>query len=173
MSQLRAKKSVDLYYKFPKTDYERFINKKWIEREDPFESKKTFIERENVCWGSMNDGDKSAFLQLPPPVPGKNRISFFFKPELKQSKSKNPPEPETTAEPDRTETGLRLERTRNASTALFDRESYLNEKEIELIRKFFNVIDIPLDDFFTTDINPLGSRGFSKFAKNPKIKVKL
>ena len=42
MSQLRAKKSVDLYYKFPKTDYERFINKKWIEREDPFESKKTF-----------------------------------------------------------------------------------------------------------------------------------
>ena len=39
MSQIQAKKEIDLYYRMPKTSYEQFINKKWVERKDIFETK--------------------------------------------------------------------------------------------------------------------------------------
>ena len=39
MSHIQAKKKINLYYRMPKTSYEQFINKKWVERKDIFEQK--------------------------------------------------------------------------------------------------------------------------------------
>ena len=50
MSQIQAKKKIDLYYRMRKTSYEQFINKKWVERKDIFETKKSFIKREDANW---------------------------------------------------------------------------------------------------------------------------
>ena len=50
MSQIQAKKKIDLYYRMCKTSYEQFINKKWAERKDIFETKKSFIKSEDANW---------------------------------------------------------------------------------------------------------------------------
>ena len=77
MSQIQAKKKIDLYYRMPKTSYEQFINKKWVERKDIFETKKSFIKREDANWKSMNQLEKEMFMKAPPPAPGKSRIGTF------------------------------------------------------------------------------------------------
>ena len=71
MSQIQAKKKIDLYYRMPRTSYEQFINKKWVERKDIFETKKTFIKMEDANWKSMNQLEKEMFMTAPPPTPGK------------------------------------------------------------------------------------------------------
>ena len=75
MSQVQAKKKVDLYYRMPKTSYEQFINKKWVKRKDVFETKKR-LSQERMK--NMSQIEKDLFMKSPPTAPSKNRIGFFF-----------------------------------------------------------------------------------------------
>ena len=45
MSQLRVSSFTGNYFKIPRTTYEKYVNKKWDERMNQFETKQTFIKR--------------------------------------------------------------------------------------------------------------------------------
>ena len=65
-----------------KTSYEQFINKKWVERKNVFETnkqtKKTFITREKATWKKISQTQEDLFMKLPSPAPSKIRIGCFF-----------------------------------------------------------------------------------------------
>ena len=42
----------------PKTTYEKFVNKKWVERKYIFESRSAFISRANKAWRDSSDSKK-------------------------------------------------------------------------------------------------------------------
>lgn len=75
---LQRKRSIFAMPYIPTMKYEKFVNKKWVEQEDLFQSKKTFIECTDALWKSMNDEEIAAFMSVPA-APKKNQISFFFK----------------------------------------------------------------------------------------------
>ena len=43
------------YFKNPNTIYEKFINKKWVERKDITQSKKSFIIEVNKEWNGLDE----------------------------------------------------------------------------------------------------------------------
>ena len=159
MSQIQAKKKIDFYYRMPKTSYEQFINKKWVERKDIFETKKSFIKKEDANWKSMNKLEKEMFMKALPPSPGKSRIGHFFKPKTSlktNSLSKNQTEKDDLViiEPSDIPSSStpRLSQTSNANEAIYDRETFLNEKEMEQLKTFFTQMEIPFTNFFTEDV---------------------
>ena len=159
MSQIQAKKKIDFYYRMPKTSYEQFINKKWVERKDIFETKKSFIKKEDANWKSMNKLEKEMFMKALPPSPGKSRIGHFFKPKTSlktNSLSKNQTEKDDLViiEPSDIPSSStpRLSQTSNANEAIYNRETFLNEKEMEQLKTFFTQMEIPFTNFFTEDV---------------------
>jgi len=75
----------NLYFPVPKSFYEKFVNKKWVERFDVFESKQDFARKVEKVWRESNDAKRDMFMKAPPPPPTKSHINYFFKP--KQSRS--------------------------------------------------------------------------------------
>ena len=53
-----AKKSNELNFKSAKYKHEKYINKKWAERKDLFESKETFITRASAEWNGSSDVER-------------------------------------------------------------------------------------------------------------------
>ena len=128
------------------TKHPSFINKKWVERKEVFEKKSKFIERENNIWGKLSQAERENFMKSPAPQLG-NRITSFFKTSTQPKKSNRPND-----DKDSTCQQPPLASTSNAFTACRDRESYLNEKEIEMLRSLFKEIKVCFEDFFTEDI---------------------
>ena len=83
MSQLHANKKgnvhKNLYYPMPKTLYEKFVNKKWAERNDIFESRSAFIKNANKSCNESSDSERNFFMNKAAPAI-KTRINHFFKP---------------------------------------------------------------------------------------------
>ena len=63
-----SKRQVLLYFQNPKSAYERFINKLWVERKNIFEEKRTFIIRANSRWKNMNEEDRTKFMARAAPA---------------------------------------------------------------------------------------------------------
>ena len=77
-----------MYYPLPKTLYGSFINKKWVERKDIFQSRSAFIKTTNRAWKESNEPERQNFLKAtPPPPPTKSRISFYLQKERTSSTS--------------------------------------------------------------------------------------
>ena len=145
-SQLNAsssKKAISLYFKLPKNTYEKFVNKKWCERKNYFETKKTFIERTLLEWKATSEGDRITFLSEP--APQNNRISMktFFSPVPKNIKSSShqpscEKEPETSTR--NKPLNLNVNLTDNAHSALKDRDGFLASNELVLTKEFLKEI---------------------------------
>ena len=63
----KKSKITSLYFKLPKTTYEKFVNKKWVERKDYFELKQKFILRTAAEWKDMQKASREQFLNAPNP----------------------------------------------------------------------------------------------------------
>ena len=63
-----ASKRVAAYFSAPKTNHGQFVNKKWNERGNLDESKKTFLKRVVGEWKNATDQERLEFLKAPPPV---------------------------------------------------------------------------------------------------------
>ena len=76
-----AKRQTLSYFQNPKSSYEYFINKMWIEWKNIFEEKKEFIFQANKKWNSLNDNKEWSELIAIAPTPSKakNKITNFFK----------------------------------------------------------------------------------------------
>ena len=168
MSQLHAssKGNVNnkhLYYSIPKTNYERFINKKWTERKNIFESRSSFIARADKTWKESSDTQKEHFMNTIPP-PTKSRINFFFK---QNATVKSSTATSTTDNLKGTSTSTVTSNNSkampvndpstassiNANSATESREKFLTEKEFIMLKSFFaETIGVSYEEFFTTDI---------------------
>ena len=152
MSQLRqkARKGANLYYPRPKTLYEQFINKKWTERRDICERPSSFIKVANESWKTSNDAERQKFMSASPPPPSKNRIQSFFKPiRSDESKTKRPSSSSSTTCSSSSKESIEREgdlpknfykkapsTTANASCAIENRETFLSDKECQMIKNF-------------------------------------
>ena len=145
------------YFSKPKLKYEYFINKKWIERRDIFVTKERFIELATSEWKTLNDTERDNFMKTVP-APKKHQVNFFFKPIShtstpshmlcdKPSSSRSSSQ-ETYRRPQETPI------TSNANMALVDRERFLNDKEIVMLKSMLCEIGVntAAEKFLTKDI---------------------
>ena len=169
MSQLNAKASSSknpklcLYFSLPKTTYEKFVNKKWCERKDIYESKQTFIKRTLSEWKVLNKDEKVEFLSSPAPE-NRHSIKIFFSVVQKPS-SKHMPQP-TPKEP------LKLNPpilTGNAHSALSGREKFLQSKELVLIKEFLAEIGFKQDFDDSSFKDPQFLQALSKLSYDWKV----
>ena len=107
----------------------------------------------------MNQLEKEMFMKAPPPAPGKSRIGHFFNPKTSlktKSLSKNQTEKDDLViiEPSDIPSSSTpcLSQTSNANEAIYNRETFLNEKEMEQLKTFFTQMEIPFTNFFTEDV---------------------
>ena len=98
-------------------------------------------------------------MKAPPPAPGKSRIGHFFKPKTSlktKSLSKNQTEKDDLViiEPSDIPSSSTpcLSQTSNANEAIYNRETFLNEKEMEQLKTFFTQMEIPFTNFFMEDV---------------------
>ena len=157
MSQLHAAAAVRKYFSSPKTLYERYINKKWTERMDKFQSKQGFIKKAITEWKNSSDQEWIEFLSSKAPE-SKFSIVSFFKPVQKISTNNdrnknnsdndgtteqicNPSEQAICSESQPQHSSFPSVATPNASEAVNKREDYLNEKEAHLIKTFLDNIE--------------------------------
>ena len=146
----------------PKTTYEKFKNKKWVERKYIFESWSTFISGAIKAWRDSSDSEKQKFLNSDLPLLTKSRIAFFFKQKkttnsAKSSLTTNTPSvtisravvmdsSEPTHNISSTITSV------NACLAIENRKKILSEREIQMLKKFFMEIKVSYEQSFTTDV---------------------
>ncbi len=163
MSQLHAAKSVKLYYSSPKTLYQNYINKKWVERSNAYESSDSFIKRANLSWKNSNDAEKQSFMSAAPPAKkSKTQINFYFKTKSSSDlPARNPPsqpsvDPKPTSSSGSDEIQIVADTpssyTINAASAITEREKFLTSQEFEMVKKFFASLKIDSEKLFTADI---------------------
>ena len=89
MSQLHASsaKKIALYFKNPSTLYEHFINKKWIERTNVFQSKQSFIKTAIESWNNSTDEESLKYLSQKAVPKNRRSITRFFAPKKKTSQT--------------------------------------------------------------------------------------
>ena len=134
------------------TTFEKYVNKKWAERRDIFESKQNFIRRTSQEWkaSSPQKNDKS-FLSASQPNVHPMSIKNFFKSsptkrtnQTSKQKDQNPPMTSgITSEDiysDKSIPSIQIELTANSSSAVDCRETFLTSKESVLIKKMFSEI---------------------------------
>ena len=104
-----------------------------MERKDIFETKKSFIKREDANWKRMNKLEKEMFMKALPPSTGKSRIGHFFKPKTSlktNSLSKNQTEKDDLViiEPSDIPSSSTpcLSQTSNTNEAIYNQETCLN-----------------------------------------------
>ena len=138
MSQLNAAKSYKNYFTNARTLYEKYINKKWSEKDDIFESKEKFIKRTRREWKSSSDESRNAFMSAAAPT-NKKRISItnFFSTKNKTTEKSKERQTVMSNSSGKTENVNNNEKplpvTKNASSAFTDRATFLNDKEFSLI----------------------------------------
>ena len=98
-------------------------------------------------------------MKAPPPAPEKSWIRHFFKPKTSlktKSLSKNQTEKNDLViiEPSDIPSSStpRLSQTLNANEAIYNRETFLNKKEMEQLKTFFTQMEIPFTNFFMEDV---------------------
>jgi len=162
MSQLHASSKSSMlspYFAKPSSSYEKFVNKKWAERNDIFETKKKFIKRTIQQWKTLDQIQRAEYLTAPVQERPRNNIKSFFKAvpkpkpietsssNLSESNSSKPnngtqttsllnPQPFTSNSPSVSSQVF----TSNSHSALENREQFLSSKEDLLIKEF--LIDI-------------------------------
>ena len=167
MSQLHASSkeksnNKHLYYLMPKTTYEKFKNKKWVERKYIFESWSTFISRAIKAWRDSSDSEKQKFLNSDLPLLTKSRIALFFKQKkttnsAKSSLTTNTPSVTISREvvmesSEPTHNIASTITSVNACLAIENREKILSEREIQMLKNFFMEIKVSYEQSFTTDV---------------------
>ena len=170
MSQLNASNKSSLchkylYYPVAKVMYETFVNKKWKERRDIFENKKVFIARTNKVWKELSDAEKHVFMNDAPPSPTKNHVGSFFKSKIPKAS------PATVS----SQTEIKLSNsaatssstittsTVNVHAKIEKRETFLNEKENDMLKKFITDLKVSFEQLFIDDVrNDQNIVGFLK-----------
>ena len=146
-----AKKAKALYFNSPSTTFEKYVNKKWVERRDIFESKQNFIKRTSQEWKASSPEERQSFLSASQPNVHPMSIKNFFKSsstkrtnQASKQKDQNPPMTSgTTSEDifsDKSIPSIQIELTANSSSAVDCRETFLTSKESVLIKKMFSEI---------------------------------
>ena len=146
-----AKKAKALYFNSPSTTFEKYVNKKWVERRDIFESKQNFIKRTSQEWKASSPEERQSFLSASQPNVHPMSIKNFFKSsstkrtnQASKQKDQNPPMTSgTTSEDifsDKSIPSIQIELTANSSSAVGCRETFLTSKEPVLIKKMFSEI---------------------------------
>ena len=139
MSQLLVSSFTGNYFKIPRTTYENYVNKKWDERMNQFETKQTFIKRTLSEEKNSTHEHREQFLITPARENLKRRsIKFHFstvnRTSSKETKKVEKPVPESAPF-----SGTSVH-TENAITAFHNRSAFLNDKEILLVKKTMNEI---------------------------------
>ena len=146
-----AKKAKALYFNSPSTTFEKYVNKKWVERRDIFESKQNFIKCTSQEWKASSPEERQSFLSASQPNVHPMSIKNFFKSsstkrtnQASKQKDQNPPMTSgTTSEDifsDKSIPSIQIELTANSSSAVGCRETFLTSKEPVLIKKMFSEI---------------------------------
>ena len=110
-----------------------------------FRNKKIVYQKGGCYWKSMNQLEKEMFMKALPLAPGKSRIGHFFKPKTSvktKSLSENLTEKDDLViiEPSDIPSSSTpcLSQTSNANETIYNRETFLNEKEKEQLKTFFS-----------------------------------
>ena len=152
-----ASKHVNSYFRNPVTTYDKYINKKWDERENVGISKQSFIKRAIEDWKQSNEHERLEFLSRKVPErQGKTLFHYFEKSSstnncdlMVTSKSKssstNSCDVTVTSTSKATEyTGSNvncsLSTPNAAENASLGRESYPSTKETNLLKTFLEDI---------------------------------
>ena len=146
-----AKKATALYLNSPSTTFEKYANKKWVERRDTFESKQNFIKRTSQDWKASPPEERQSFLSASQTNVHLMSIKNFFKSsstkrtnQASKQKDQNPPMASgTTSEDifsDKSIPSTQIELTANSSSAVDCRETFLTSKESVFIKKIFSEI---------------------------------
>ena len=152
MSQLYASSAnkIALYFKNPSTLYEHFINKKWIERMNVFQSKQSFIKTAIESWNNST-GEESLKYWSQKAVP-KNRTSItkFFAPkkETSQTSGEVPNEKKSSSF---SKSSCATTKTTNAFCANEQRKKFLSNKELTMLITFLKKIGVYSDKFLMND----------------------
>ena len=62
-----VKKATALYFNSPSTTFEKYVNKKWVERRDIFESKQNFIKHTSQEWEASSPEEQQSFKSASQP----------------------------------------------------------------------------------------------------------
>ena len=129
-------KANKLYFKSAKSKYERYINKKWAERKDLFESKQTFITRAPASWERSSDVEQESFWNASATAANKMRIKNFFcsNKTLKSSADISPPSPVTASVSN--DKPLQTDLCENPRNASYIRGEFLQSKESFSLKNF-------------------------------------
>lgn len=148
------------YFTNPKSDYERFVNKKWSESSERFGRKQNFLQFVLVEWEKIkNDKERLVkYLENEQHSPSKkvHRPSFFQPPTVtSMSRPINPllSKPAIVSRKQNTTPLPRMNIAETLNVPTSPRESYLLSQEFQMIKAFLSDIAFKrLDDFFTDDI---------------------
>ena len=129
-------KANKLYFKSAKSKYERYINKKWAERKDLFESKQTFITRAPASWERSSDVEQESFWNASATAANKMRIKNFFcsNTTLKSSADFSPPSTVTASVSN--DKPLQTDLCENPRNASYIRGQFLQSKESFSLKNF-------------------------------------
>ena len=185
-----AKKATALYFNSPSTTFEKYVNKKWVERRDIFESKQNFIKCTSQEWKASSPEERQSFLSASQPNVHPMSIKNFFKSsstkrtnQASKQKDQNPPMTSgTTSEDifsDKSIPSIQIELTANSSSAVDCRETFLTSKESVLIKKCFLksvlIAQLHLREFFlmikTSCRQLLNYRTIGTFFLNLKLNI--
>lgn len=144
------------YFALPRTTYEKFVNKKWCERKNIFETKQTFIERILPEWKSLTESERVEFLSAPAPKNHPMRIDRYFTEAQKSTNTKSTPTPTPTSRPpfpqhegtqksQESNQFFHIDLTDNAHSALQNRDTFLQSSELVLIKEFLRDIGFEKD----------------------------
>ena len=158
MSQLYANKkgnNKNLHYRMPITLYEKFVNKRWIERKDIFETRSSFVAKANKIWKESSDSDRNNFISKPAPEIKKPDRLLFFKSAPTKAMSVSPTTSATSSlscKSNEADAPYLPNSSTNADAALDNREKFLCERETDSLKSFFVANGIAYNKFFTDDV---------------------
>lgn len=151
--------SVEAYFKDPKNDYERFVNRKWEETHEKFGRKHDFLQAVLKDWDSVKNDPSAVKKYLehrPPPSKSIARSSFvnlISKSPVSTVLAKNVRTQSTSPPLQSTCTFPCQSTIANVPNDLSGRAQYLESHEHELIKTFMVEIGFnQQDSFFTDDI---------------------
>ena len=152
MSQLHASsaKKIALYFKNPSTLYEHFINKKWIERTNVFQSKQSFIKTAIESWNNSTDEESLKYLSQKAVPKNRRSITRFFAPKKKTSQTSEevPNEKKSSSF---SKSSCATTKTTNAFCANEQREKFLSDKELTMLITFLKEIGVDSGKFLIND----------------------
>ena len=132
-----------------------------MERKDIFKSRSSFISRANKAWRDSSDSGKQNFLNSDPPPPAKTHISFFFKQKETANSANSSLTTNTSSVTNYREVVMELSKPTHISStitslnpclAIENREIFLSEREIEMLKNIFMKVEVSHEQSFTSDV---------------------